>query len=689
MHRQNKAITEIIGTMLLLGITISLFSVVYVSVFTVSPPNRAPLANIAANIIKDVDGNGVVVIRHLGGNPIPGNAEIVIDKGGINQRVKVSSLLAENETEWTAGTTFRFDEGDITGVNVDLMIVDVDSNAIVMNHQLQNGTRNLKPSIITNSASGITTSSVDLDLQYDFKGFSGDVFFEYRKQTESWNTIATLTGLTGAGSHSTTINGLDDATVYEYRAGLTYTYNEPVVLYGSTRVFSTLGFFMNTSVDEINPFIQTSSPIQITASSMGTIDPDQTSLYYRFSGYNATVPWWNISWNNRQRINVSTGANTPYNNYSGYTVQFALDMTAGDFKGDGSDLRVVFWNGTDHIQLDREILDPGSSSARVRFMLQQNISAHSIDTSYYMYYNNPSAGAAPSNNSQVYLWYDNASRNREDEYVQGGVDDSGHGSGAWQDSITYDTLNGGYTFYTDDNFADSLRPKNLLERDVYVEYEGYQTNAFSNDMTSGPIIRLQLIGGSGGSERSDHFYFYTMAYSTFENSEYNYHDDIVEDERDNVVIEYGVLGKFPRQTWVRLGIASWGVNPTYLKAFYDNESGGWDGFRFSGSDGSDDNENAGQCGLWVQQDAGRLRNIVVRRYTEPEPVLSLDTVEQIDFESWVYVGNTSSSPIQWDFTFDNGSGFYEFYSIGWNDAIAASPELAPVAADARCAYNGG
>ncbi|MFO8078315.1 MAG: type IV pilin N-terminal domain-containing protein, partial [Thermoplasmatota archaeon] len=233
MHRQNKAITEIIGTMLLLGITISLFSVVYVSVFTVSPPNRAPLANIAANIVEDTDGDSVVVIRHLGGNPIPGNAEIVINKGGISQRVTVSSLLAENETEWKAGTTFRFDEGDISGVNIDLMIVDVDSNAIVMNHQLQNGSRNLRPSIITDPASGITTSSVDLGLQYDFKGFSGEVFFEYRKQGESWITNATLTGLSDSGSHSTTITGLDDDTSYEYRAGLNYTHNEKLTLYGS------------------------------------------------------------------------------------------------------------------------------------------------------------------------------------------------------------------------------------------------------------------------------------------------------------------------------------------------------------------------------------------------------------------------------------------------------------------------
>ncbi len=688
MKLDNTAINEIIGTMLLLGITISLFSVVYISVFTLDPVDKTPLANIAASMIETETGDDIILMKHLGGMPVSGNAKIVINTGNIKNEVAVSSLLAEDNDQWTAGSTLRLNQGDITGVFVEVSLIDTDSNAIMMNHQLQNGSRTLRPSVRTLSASDVTLNSAEVHLVYDFKGFSGEVFFEYRQNEASWIETIKQSGISGSGTWQVSLSGLDEATTYEFRGVLSYNHPNSETVCGEIKEFTTLSLEMNTSVDEISPFTLASSETLITASSYGAIDPQDTTLFYRFSSYNSSVPWWNNSWEKRMRINVETGPNTPYQNYSGYTVQFPIDMTIGDFNADGSDLRIVFWNGSNHSELDRLIIDSGSADAAVRFQLQDNISAQSIDQRYFAYYDNPEAVNPPSDKSKVYLWYDDASIDRISEYVQGRVDESSHGGG-WQDSLGYDAA-GYYTFDTDDNHADSLRPNHVSERDVYIEYEVYQINAYSSDMTSGPLLRYSG-SGSGGSESSNHWYEFALADSSFQGGKYPYHDDILEDDRKNnkVVVENGELGEFPANTWQTIGLAAWGVNPTNLKTFYNNQSGGWNGYRFAGIDDSDDNEQPGQCGVWLQQDAGRLRNILIRRYVEPEPILTLESVEQTEFEPWISVGNDTGGSMQWTFSFVNGSGFYEFYSVGWNNLIIASPEKAPETADTRCEYNGG
>ena len=68
------------------------------------------------------------------------------------------------------------------------------------------------------------------------------------------------------------------------------------------------------------------------------------------------------------------------------------------------------------------------------------------------------------------------------------------------------------------------------------------------------------------------------------------------------------------------------ANPSNIKTFYNNQSGGWKGFRFQGT--IDDNENPGQFGVWIQQDQGRIKNILARRYVEPEPEILIGEVEQ-------------------------------------------------------------
>lgn len=350
--------------------------------------------------------------------------------------------------------------------------------------------------------------------------------------------------------------------------------------------------------------------------------------------------WWDSSYHYRRNINVTTGSNTPYNGYNGYTVQFTIDtqslISGGKMQSSGNDLRIVYLNGADWEEIDRHVIDINTATTKVRFRLRNNISASSFDDNYYLYYSNMAAGSGPTNLSNVYLWYDDASTDREAQYTQGRLDETAHG-GSWRNSVTWNA-GGYYSYDTNDNYADSLRPTGLTERDVYVEYEEYNSNAYTIDMTSGPILRW--VGtGSGGTETSSHWYYYEMADSAYLPGSYASHDDITADNRGSVVIAYGLLGTFPQLSYTRLALAAWGVNPTNLKAWYDatpTQSGsgsfGISG-RFSGTHAAaSDNEGAGQVGIWLQQDAGRVRNILIRRYVEPEPSLIIGSEDGVHYE---------------------------------------------------------
>jgi hypothetical protein len=333
--------------------------------------------------------------------------------------------------------------------------------------------------------------------------------------------------------------------------------------------------------------------------------------------------WWDSDYNFRSQVQISTGTNSPYNGYQNYTAQIEIDSTNSSlFNTSGDDIRIIYWNGSSNLELDREVLDPNNIATRIRFKLQQNESSSSTNNnSYYLYYSNPTATSPLSNLSNVYLWYDDASSDRESQYVQGRLDNTAHGS-RWGDTVSWNA-GGYYDFDTGDNYVDSLRPIGLIERDVYFEYDEYQTNAYPNDMTSGPVTRWTGTGTGNSEDSAGHFYYYEMGESLIQASTYGSHDTITDGARGNTIISYGLLGFFPTNVWTRLGIASWGAGSTNIKAYYNNESGGWGGSRFSGTHSSGaENTNPGQFGPWLQQDAGRVDNFLARRYTEPEPSLS-------------------------------------------------------------------
>jgi hypothetical protein len=119
----------------------------------------------------------------------------------------------------------------------------------------------------------------------------------------------------------------------------------------------------------------------------------------------------------------------------------------------GNDLRIVYWNGSFLVEIDRDIIDMNSGSTQVWFKTRADIPASGTDTNYYMYYGNPSAANPPANKSNVCDFWD--------DFDDGSVDaawtfsQTGAASGSCSESGTVVVLNAttsGDLWDTSDNF---------------------------------------------------------------------------------------------------------------------------------------------------------------------------------------------------------------------------------------------
>ena len=143
----------------------------------------------------------------------------------------------------------------------------------------------------------------------------------------------------------------------------------------------------------------------------GTDDSTIAAGNYFLNMYFSSLPasWWDSAYSFRQQITVTAGtAAVP----SGYTVNTTFDhaaLTTAKSLASGDDVRVVYWNGSGWVELDRA-LDEFSSwdnaSTEIWFRTQAATSASGSDNNYYLYYGNSGAAAPPADKIQIFDMYD-------------------------------------------------------------------------------------------------------------------------------------------------------------------------------------------------------------------------------------------------------------------------------------------
>lgn len=132
MKRANKAVSETVGTLLLLGISVALFSVVYLSVLTIYPSSTKP----SVNFICSVDENNEnITIEHCGGKELDLDTEIQISINATNDKISVRDYLnneSKKNGEWNVGERVVYPVEDITDKMVSVSVIDKESNSVIM-----------------------------------------------------------------------------------------------------------------------------------------------------------------------------------------------------------------------------------------------------------------------------------------------------------------------------------------------------------------------------------------------------------------------------------------------------------------------------------------------------------------------------------------------------------------------------
>ena len=224
--RENKAVSEIIGTILLLSIAVTLFSAVYIFVIneTLDPADHLP----AVSIIGTTEGKELV-FENRGGESLPPDTLICfLSIGGSQMNMTIGSYLEDTNGNglWDVGEKLVFNSSDlgidITNLQVDAAIIDKNTDTIIMEGTIQEGDVYEYPYVRTIDATDVESDRAKLWMDYNFRSYTGNLSFAYRAATGSWNYTTWFVGQSGEGSYGVIVTGLIPETVYFFKARLEY-----------------------------------------------------------------------------------------------------------------------------------------------------------------------------------------------------------------------------------------------------------------------------------------------------------------------------------------------------------------------------------------------------------------------------------------------------------------------------------
>lgn len=140
-----QAVSEVVGVILLLGITITLFVILNNYVFHFSFNPSSPTVNLIGTIDKT---NDLINIKHNGGESLEGNTEIIITVGSTINKSTVQDIMSGADANWKLIKMIddeqpdKWDFGEIIQFNssthpiddeyVLATVVDVDTNSVLL-----------------------------------------------------------------------------------------------------------------------------------------------------------------------------------------------------------------------------------------------------------------------------------------------------------------------------------------------------------------------------------------------------------------------------------------------------------------------------------------------------------------------------------------------------------------------------
>jgi len=327
--KEKKALTDVIGTLLLLMIAIGLFSALYFFVFSIETPEHTP----SVNIIGYAEGTNVTLV-HWGGAPVNlDNISIILNENDETNNFSIENeAINGNPDFWEIGETLVYPTV-FSNQNFKIDIIDIISNSILMSGTIIIGepegwsnscpiSSNPAPS---NGASGLSNSTNQLQITIsdnDGNTTSGyfDISPDFELGVNLWNNL-------GNGTRTCNLDTpLGDGT-YTWWVNFTDEY-------GCSRSNSysfTVGTWVNSAPIIINPYPSNG------ATDVG-LTPTINATVFDVDGNDTTVCFWystdNITWIKSGATQNSHTANTSASQTasfaSNYSIKYYWKITAED-----------------------------------------------------------------------------------------------------------------------------------------------------------------------------------------------------------------------------------------------------------------------------------------------------------------------------------------------------------------------
>jgi flagellin-like protein len=139
IFRNKKGVSEIVGTILLLGMAIALFVGVHIVALDVIPysPN-APSVRISGEIVynEDTGKYDTIYLQHNGGDSLPLNTKIIFSEYGeeqIGPTLNISDFDYKTEIgkEWNIGEVIYHNNSNFYNKKIQMIIIDIETNSII------------------------------------------------------------------------------------------------------------------------------------------------------------------------------------------------------------------------------------------------------------------------------------------------------------------------------------------------------------------------------------------------------------------------------------------------------------------------------------------------------------------------------------------------------------------------------
>jgi hypothetical protein len=136
LKNSDTAISQIMGTTLLLLIALACLSMIYSYVLSYPLPE----SDIFTDIVGRIEESNIILL-HSGGEDLALDTKLIINKGNSTEFVNIENYLesnTKNKDFWNIGEQLVYPIGDVTGVKVDVSIIDRDTEQIIFHGWLKN-----------------------------------------------------------------------------------------------------------------------------------------------------------------------------------------------------------------------------------------------------------------------------------------------------------------------------------------------------------------------------------------------------------------------------------------------------------------------------------------------------------------------------------------------------------------------